>query len=187
MLLTIVQWVHLVAASLWLGGLVFIIVVMRAPVQELGEQTSLEGMLARFRRRYKGLLIATVAALAVSGVAALAARRAPVNAVYVILLIVKILISVGVIGLFWYAAFLREERRRPARAESPPEPGEPAGASEDATMDVDFFFRPKKHQALVQWGVVGATLVAILLGVLVTRLGARLAAKEPPPAEETAD
>ena len=188
--LTIVQWIHLVAASLWLGGLVFVIVVMRAPVQELGERTALEGMLVRFRRRYKGLLIATVAALAVSGVAALAVRHAKVDAVYVILLIVKILLSVGVIALLWYAAFMREERRRPARAEGPAESGEPAGASEDATMDVDFFFRPKKHQALVQWGVVVATLVAILLGVVVARRGAWLAArpeKESQPAEETAD
>jgi hypothetical protein len=178
------------AASVWLGGLVFVIVVMRAPVQELGERTALEGMLVRFRRRYKGLLIATVAALAVSGVVALAARHAKVDAVYVILLIVKILISVGVVALLWYAAFVREEPRRPTRAEEPAAPGEPAGPSEDATMDVDFFFRPKKHHALVQLAVVGATLVAILLGVVVARRGAWLAARpeeEPARAEEPAD
>jgi len=189
-LLTIFRWVHVVAASLWLGGLVFVIVVMRPPVQELGERTALQGMLVRFRRRYKGLLIATVAALAVSGVAALAARHAKVDLAYVILLIVKILLSVGVIALLWYHAFVREERRHAARAEGPAAPGEPAGPSEDTTMDVDFFFRPKKHHALVQLAVIGATLVAILLGVVVARRGAWLAAqpeKESARAEEPAD
>ncbi len=185
MLLTLFRWVHVVAASLWLGSLVFIMVVMRAPVQEFGKQMALEPMLVRFRRRYKGLLIATVAALAVSGITALAVRHARVNALYVILLIVKILISVGVIALFWYVAFVREGPSHSARARAVPAPdtvspdaGESLAPSEQATVDVDFFFRPKKYQALMQWWIVGATAAAILLGLLVARLGAGLAERE---------
>ena len=162
---TLLRWIHLLAASLWLGGLVFIIMVMRAPVQELGEQTALDSMLVRFRRRYKSLLIGTVAALAVSGIAALVARQAKVSTGYVILLIVKILISVGVIALFWYVAFLREGPRRVAPAPGPgqPDAGGPAPASEQAKEDVDFFFRPAQRHALVQWAIVGATVVVLSL------------------------
>ncbi len=185
MLLTLFRWVHVVAASLWLGSLVFIMVVMRAPVQEFGKQMALEPMLVQFRRRFKGLLIATVAALAVSGIAALAVRHARVNALYVILLIVKILISVGVIALFWYVAFVREGPSHSARARAVPAPdtvspdaGESLAPSEQATVDADFFFRPKKYQALMQWWIVGATAAAILLGLLVARLGAGLAERE---------
>ena len=142
--LTVLRWVHLLAASLWLGGLVFISVVMRAPVQELGTQTALDAMLVRFRRRYKSLLIGTVAALAISGIAALAVRHAKVNTLYVILLILKILLSVGVIALLWYAAFVREGPRRlsPVLHEGPADVVHPPAEADQTKEDVDFFFRP---------------------------------------------
>jgi uncharacterized membrane protein len=179
--LTLCRWVHVVAASLWLGSLVFIIVVIRAPVQELGHETALETMLVRFRRRYKGLLIATVAALAVSGIAALAARHGRVNAPYVILLIVKILLSVGVVALFWYVAFVREQARRTPRpqldeAEQPTVPT--AESSEQMREDVDFLFRPKRQQAFLQWWIIVALLVVFLLGVVVAHIGTGLAERE---------
>lgn len=189
--LTLCRWVHVVAASLWLGSLVFVIVVMRAPVQELGREMALDPMLGRFRRRYKGLLIATVAALAVSGIAALAARHGRVNAPYVLLLIVKILLSVGVVALFWYVAFVREQARR--TAPSPPdESGRPAGfgagSSEQGRDDVDFFFRPKRQHALVQWWIIAATLAVMLLGIIAAHVGTGLAERgerTPAPAEST--
>jgi uncharacterized membrane protein len=193
-MLLILRWIHLVAASLWLGGLVFVVLVMRAPVQELGKQTAIEPTLVRFRRRYKGLLIGTVAALAASGVAALVARHGSVDALYVVLLIVKILISVGVIALFWYVAFVREEplRRAPAHLDATPgaEPSPPV--SEQTAEDVDFLFRPQRHQALVQWWIIGATVVALLLGQIVASRGASLAERDArakrassPPSAET--
>jgi uncharacterized membrane protein len=188
--LTVLQWVHLLAASVWLGGLVFVIVVMRAPVQALGAQAPLETMLVRFRRRYKSLLIGTVAALAISGIAALAVRHAKVSTWYVVLLIVKILLSAGVIALFWYVAFVREAPRRVSAVSAEPlESASPAPADAQTKEDVDFFFRPPKHQALVQWAVVGATAVVILLGLITARLGERLAERgqheQPAPAATT--
>jgi len=188
--------VHVVAVSLWLGSLVFIIVVMRAPVQELGRHTALDPMLVRFRRRYKGLLIAVVVALVVSGIMALVVRTGHAGFLYVFLLIVKVLLSVGVIALFWYVAFVREEpRRRIAR--------ETSGASDDASdddetasmpaeqqqHDADFFFRPKRQHALVQWWIVAATVAAIILGMIVAQIGARLprTPKTPPAAEQPAE
>jgi uncharacterized membrane protein len=175
--LTVLRWVHLLAASLWLGGLVFIIVVMRAPVQALGAQAPLDAMLVRFRRRYKSLLVGTVAALAISGIAALAVRHAEVSTWYVVLLIFKILLSAGVIALFWYVAFVRESPRRVSAltAEAAPDAAHPAAAGDQTKEDVDFFFRPPKHQALVQWAVVVATAVVILLGLITAHLGEQLA------------
>jgi len=179
--LTLCRWVHVVAASLWLGSLVFVIVVMRAPVQEIGRETALEPMLGRFRRRYKGLLIASVAALAVSGIAALAARHGRVNAPYVILLIVKILLSVGVVALFWYVAFVREQAPRtpPPRLDEVEHPMDlTAVSSKQVREDVEFFFRPKRQQAFVQWWIIAATLAVILLGVVVAHVGTGLAERE---------
>jgi len=179
--LTLCRWVHVVAASLWLGSLVFIIVVMRAPVQELGRETALETMLARFRRRYRGLLIASVVALAVSGIAALAARHGRVNAPYVMLLIVKILLSVGVVALFWYVAFVREQAPRtpPPRPDDVEHPMDlSAVASKQGREDVDFFFRPKRQHAFVQWWIIAATLAVFLLGIVVAHVGTGLAERE---------
>jgi uncharacterized membrane protein len=190
-MLTMLRWVHLLAASLWLGGLVFIIVVMRAPVQALGTQVPLDAMFVRFRRRYKSLLIGTVAALAISGIAALAVRHAKVSTWYVVLLIFKILLSAGVIALFWYVAFVREGPRRvsaPSFVEAPDAARPPADAGQ-TKEDVDFFFRPPKHQALVQWAIVVATALVILLGLITAHLGEQLAERgrqeQHPPAAAT--
>jgi uncharacterized membrane protein len=190
------RWIHILAASLWLGSFVFIIAVMRAPVQELGRHTALDPMLVRFRRRYKSLLIATVMALAVSGIVTLALRPGPVDVLYVILLVVKVLLSVGVIALFWYVAFVREEPRRriapePSGAFDQPsaESHDTAGPAEQQQQDVDFFFRPKRQHALVQWWIVAGTVAVIFLGMTVARRGAHLALPEkaPPPAAQPAE
>jgi hypothetical protein len=165
---------------------------MRAPVQELGRQTALEPMLVRFRRRYKGLLITAIVALAVSGIMALVVRAGRVDALYVILLIVKVLLSVGVIALFWYVAFVREEPRRliahePAADEEPSE-AQTASVAAEQRQDIDFFFRPKRQHALVQWWIVAGTVAVIVLGMIVARRGAHLAdaPKTPPAAEQPA-
>jgi uncharacterized membrane protein len=177
--LTLFRWIHVLAASLWLGSLVFIIVVMRAPVQELAERTALDPMLVRVRRRFKGVLIATIAALAVSGIGALAVQNVPRTAVYIILIIAKILLSAGVIALFWYVAFVRQEpRKRPLETAATPGPTPPAGQSAQPSSeeieDVDFFFRPKPRQAFVQWWIVGATAATVLLGLIAAHKGTGL-------------
>lgn len=184
--------IHVIAVSLWLGSLVFIIVVMRAPVQELGRHTALDPMLVRFRRRYKSLLIATVAALAVSGIMTLVVRTGPAGAGYVLLVIAKVLVSAGVIAMFWYVAFVREEPRRrlapqpsPGLDESPDDVDAPAERTEQEQHDVDFFFRPKRQHALVQWWLVAATVAVIVLGMIAARQGARAADK--PKAQSTTE
>ena len=182
MLLTFFRWVHTVAACVWLGGLVFLLVVMRPSVQALGGSATLGPLLAPCRRRTKTVFITTVVALAVSGVAMLAMRYGRVNAVYVILLVVKIVVSVGLLGGLWFVAFVRPAPR--AR-------GAAAAEGEAAAPDEDFFFRPDRRAVLVQWGVVGATVVAILLGLIVARLGTRLAERgrqpRPAPAPEATE
>ena len=186
MALTLFRWIHVLAASLWLGSLVFIIVVMRAPVQELGGRTTLDPMLVKFRRRFKALMIATITALAVSGIGALVVQRVPLRAGYIILVIVKILLSAGVITLFWYVAIVRDEpRKRPPETVGAPQQGTP-GASPDThgselppvsrdVDDADFFFRPKPRQAFVQWWIVGATAAVVLLGLLAAHKATGLA------------
>ncbi|MBN1916818.1 MAG: hypothetical protein JW889_02825 [Verrucomicrobia bacterium] len=179
MALTLFRWIHVMAAALWLGSLVFIIVVMRAPVQELGRHTTLDPMLVRFRARFKGMLIATAVALVVSGIGALAVQHVPPKAFYVVLIIAKILLSSGVIALFWYVAFVRQEPRKrlPEAVDSPqttPAAGEGVPSGE-AIEDADFFFRPKPHQASVQWWIVGATAAAVLLGLVAAHKGTGLA------------
>lgn len=180
MVLTVFRCIHVLAASLWLGSLVFIIVVMRAPIQELGERTALDPMLVRFRRRLKGMLIATIAALAVSGIGALAVQNVPRTAVYIVLVIAKTLLSTGVIALFWYVAFVRQEPRKrlldAAAAPGATPPGAEATAPSSREIeDADFFFRPKPRQAFVLWWIVGATAATVLLGLLAAHKGTGLA------------
>jgi len=178
-MLTVVRWIHLVAASVWLGGLVFVIIVLRAPVQAAGAAEGLDALLVRFRQRYKGLLIATVVALAASGIAALVLRHARLDALYVILLIAKILLSVGVVALFWYAAFVRQGPRAVVSdADDGVAETEAAELSDAAKTDADYFFRPKTPDARMQWAIVGATVAVILLGLIVAQRGVRLAERD---------
>ena len=184
MLLTVFRWIHTVAACVWLGGLVFLLVVMRPSVQAFGRSAGLEGLLAPCRRRTKTVFAATVVALAVTGVAMLAMRYGRVNALYVILLVVKIAVSVGVLGALWFVAFVQAAPRAATTTES-------GADAETAPVEEEFFFRPGRRAVLVQWGIVGATVVAILLGLIVARLGTRLAERgrqpRPAPAPEATE
>jgi len=80
---------------------------------------------------------------------------------------------VGVLGALWFVVFVRRAPRA-------------AAAAEEAVLDEDFFFRPDRRGALVQWGIVGATVVAILLGLIVARLGTRLAERGRRPQHDAA-
>ena len=189
-MLIVLRWVHLVAAALWLGGLVFVIAVMRAAVREPGPAGELAPVLDRCARRLKTVLIASTAALSITGIASLALLN-PHGFLYVLLLIVKILVSVGAIALLSYAAFIRPRPTRvvPAPDETPDD-AQDTEAPEDTSARAEFFFRPKKQDSLVQWIIVAATLIAMLLGVIVTALGVRLSERDrqqnaPPPAESS--
>lgn len=100
-LLLVIRWVHLMAATAWVGGSLFYLVVLRPALQRQSSDVA-QRVGVTVGEGFRDVVQAASAVLVVSGVVLMFDRLAQgAGVAYAVVLAVKVLLGVAMFGLAW--------------------------------------------------------------------------------------
>ncbi len=163
----IVRWIHLCSIAVWVGGILFIVAVLRPSFRRNPDQPYPKNLLEFISKRFKIIIIILFATIIASGVINFFFLHKPQHtALYVVLLIFKIILSVGMIGFYFYNAYLIPAKQPQQIAEE----ALPETEKQEIAHEIQFLINPSKNQAKLQLGIIAISFIVILLGMILREL-----------------
>ena len=163
----IVRWVHLCSIAVWVGGILFIVAVLRPFFRKNPDESYPKNLLEFISKRFKIIVIILFAIIIASGIINFFFPHKHQNTgLYVVLLIFKLILAVGMIGFYFYNAYLIPTKQPQQIAEEAP----PETEKQDIAYEIQFLINPSRNQAKLQAGIIAISFIIILLGMILREL-----------------